>query len=100
MIYKIFTQVTSFHTITATRILIYFFHWFYTEGSAHIIRSLRLGNLLYAQNIEHLESISTKLGLSVMIGRCFLIIEMTLGPSGLYCVVNITGFILLFALFC
>ena len=38
--------------------------------------------------------------LSVMIGRCFLIIELMLRPSGLYCVVNITSFVLLFALFC
>ena len=62
MVNKVFTRVTSFHTIT--------------------------GNM------------STKLGLSVMIGRCFLIMELMLGPSGLYCVVNIIGFILLFTLFC
>ena len=34
-------------------------------------------------------------------GRCFfLITELMLGPSGLYFVVNITGFGLVFALFC
>ena len=30
------------------------------------------------------------LGLSVIMGRCFSIIDLMLGPSGLYCVVNIT----------
>ena len=54
---------------------------------------LRLGNLLYVQNVESLGNISTKLELSVMIGRCFSIIELMLEPSGLYCVVNITGFV-------
>ena len=55
--------------------------------------------MLKKKKIESLGNISTKLGLSVMIGRYFLIMELMLGPSGLYCMVNITGFILLFALF-
>ena len=37
-----------------------------------IFRFLYLGNLLYAQNIEPLGNILDKLGLSVMIDRCYL----------------------------
>ena len=77
-----------------------YFNGFILDGSARTIRSLKLGNLLYEQKTESLGNISTTLALSVIIGRCFLIIELMLGPSGFYCVVNITGFILLFALFC
>ena len=77
-----------------------YFNGFILDGSARTIRSLKLGNLLYEQKTESLGNISTTLALSVIIGRCFLIIELMLGPSRFYCVVNITGFILLFALFC
>ena len=76
------------------------FNGFILYRSLCTIRSLRMGNLLYAQNIESLRNISIKLGLSLMIGRCFLIIELMLGPTGLYCVVNIDGFKLFFAFFC
>ena len=31
------------------------------------------------------------MGLSLMMGRCPSIIDLMLGPSGLYCVINITG---------
>ena len=100
MVYNVFTGVTSFHAITATRIFTISLNSFILEGSARTIRSVRLGNLLYAQNIEFFGNISTKLGLAIMIGRCFLITELMSGPSRLYYVVNIAGFILLFALFC
>ena len=69
------------------------------QGSAHAIRSLRLGNVLYAQNIASLGNISIKLGLPVRTGRRLLIIELVLEMSGLYCVVNITGFALSFCYF-
>ena len=64
------------------------------------MKPLRMGTLLYAQKIESLGNMLTKLGLCEMIGRCFLIIELMFGPSGWYCVVNMNGFVLLFVLFC
>ena len=76
------------------------FNGFILSESARTIKSWRLGILFYAQIIEYLGNISTKLGFPVMIGRFLLIIELMLGPSGLYCVVNNASLILLLALFC
>ena len=58
------------------------FNGFILQGSARTITTLKSGNFLYAQNIESLGNISTKLRLSVIIGRCFLLIELMLGPGG------------------
>ena len=52
------------------------------------------------QKTESFGDISFQLRLPVTLGRDFLIIELMLELSGLYCVVNTTGFTLSFVRFC